>query len=137
MTVFPAKSFTGCGSLPRLTVSFHPGFDRGFADVTPAAIRIDTERVGDPSQPCPTTNGMIVEPASGRLFDGRLHVRRRRPDDDDCSHRRGDDEERLSHHESFPIGTSMTVLHSSKSPLRTSSATCQSPGSGSSATPVT
>ncbi len=119
-----------------MIVIFQPGFGSGFADVTPAGIWIETERVGEPSYPCPMPNPTVVDWPAGAL-PGSV------PTCADAaatavSGRRsgGESEKQLLHEDSLSIGTLMSVLHSSNSPSRTSSWNDQSPGSGTRTTPV-
>jgi hypothetical protein len=49
------------GSRVRLVVDrFHPGTGCGFTEVTPSAILISTLVVGEPSQPWPTLNAVVM-----------------------------------------------------------------------------
>ena len=65
--MLPLKSFTGCGRVPRLIAIFQPGLGRGFAAVIPAGIRIVTELVGEPSQPCPMMKPITLVWPAGAL----------------------------------------------------------------------
>ena len=49
--IFSPKSVPGTGSLPFFSVSFQPGFGCGFAEMTPAGTWMETDFVGEPSQP--------------------------------------------------------------------------------------